>query len=142
MNTEQNTETVKGPTGFETLMGGKDVTVTYQDGKTEAVRVRQLCIEDYPKLLAAMQDEATQAELYCGKEVGWAKQLTTECHDLVMEEGERINADFFGRWVQRRMRKLKLLGPELTDKLVGALANAQSKPTSPGLSARLPQRAD
>jgi hypothetical protein len=127
-----STETLKEPTTFETLIGGKELSVTMRDGKTETVKVLQLPIADYPKLLGSLENEEAQIELYCAKPAGWSKELMPASHDAVMEEAERINGDFFSRWAQRRMRKLEALRPGMVEKMFANLQAAVRPGSLPG----------
>jgi hypothetical protein len=156
---------------FTTLMGGKEITVTRRDGSAESVWVRQLPIEDYPKLLLLLDDELGQVELYCLVAVGglrsageaqaggsrpaeqeqnwaavpagWAKTLRPESHELVINTAEGLNRDFFSRWMRRRMGRLELVRPGLADQVFAGLAGgAGAVPAgSPNLSPRSPQSA-
>lgn len=123
-----------GPTKIETLLGGRGpVTVQFTDGSTQEVTVRQLPISEMPRLAATIEDETAQAELYCGKPKGWAAKLTTESHEQIVVEGERLNADFFARWVARRARRQEILVPGITEQMKRSLLSSlpMSSPSSP-----------
>ena len=148
---------------FETLIGGAVTTIHRKPewGRQE-VFVRQLPIEDYPKLLGLMDDEGAQLELYClvkgppdstdkthgtdarwvPVEKGWAKTLTPAAHDSLMEKAEELNRDFFGRWLRRRMAKMEAIRPGLTEEMVrGASGSRDSAPKLrpiAGLASRRP----
>lgn len=100
-----------GPKPMETLLGHTDLTVTLLDGSTEQVQVRQLPIREYPAYLAAQLDEAAMVEMICAKPAGWADTLTHESIESIVTEGDRMNADFFGRWLQRRIARQERLLP-------------------------------
>ena len=117
----------KGPTSMETLLGRGELNVTKEDGTTEKVDVRQLSIAQFPKLLAAQDDEVAMACLYTGKDQDWFMSLTMESQEAVIVEGDRINADFFVRWFQRRLAKQERLLPGVTEKAIAQMA----KPSSP-----------
>ncbi len=118
------------PSPTETLLGSGTCIVAFKptkavpEPKSETVLILQLEIESFPKLLAAQDDEAKAIELYCGKPDGWAKTLTPSSHELVIAEGERINSDFFGRWVQRRLQRQERLIPGITGRAIAAAAKA------------------
>lgn len=107
----------KGPTGVETLFGGADVTVIMLDGTEQRVMVRQLPIRAMPALLLAQDDEAASIELYCDKPAGWTDTITRDSAERIVTEGERINSDFFGRWLARRVERYKRAAPWLVDSL-------------------------
>lgn len=135
-----STESAKG---FETLMGGVEAAAQFRNGRAEKVWVRQLPIEDYPKLLGLMEDEQKQIELYVMSQeegaawrpvpAGWAKTLTAQSHDELMEKAEELNRDFFGRWLRRRMGKMEAIRPGLTDDLVRGLKGQGSPSSAPQL---------
>jgi len=155
----KNESVITDPTSFETMMGYAEVTVRIRQGattRTESVRVMQLEIEQYPEMLKRFDDERAQIELYCQRlnnpadapsekaggiwgpvPTGWAKTLTPDSHDLVMETGERLNRDFFGRWVQRRMAKLEAMRPGVTERMFAVLAPG-AKPSSDSGSRNAP----
>lgn len=93
----------------ETLLGGADVAVIFRDGTSETIKVRQLPIRLFQMYLAAIDQEARQVELYCDKPEKWSDTLTNESFELIIEEGERINRDFFSRWKVRREKRQELL---------------------------------
>jgi len=114
----------KEPTKTETLLGGAIASVTMRDGKTEEVTIRQLPVKLFPVLLAAQDDEGKLAELYCDKPPGWADALSIDSFEAVITEGERINSDFFSRWVQRRINRQEKMMPGVTARLTERVALA------------------
>jgi len=119
MNTQEDT---KGPTANETLLGGKELTLTIAfaiGGGTAEGRflVQQLPIKKFQELLNAQDDELAMADLFCGQEKGWSEKLTPESLELVILEGERLNSDFFSRWVQRRLARQEKLLPGVTQQI-------------------------
>jgi len=67
--------------------------------------------------------EAIDAE-WMSAPAGWAATLMPDSHELVISTAEALNADFFARWLQRRMRRLETVRPGLADKMFAALAGA------------------
>lgn len=117
---------------METLLGGRDLTITRLDGSTETVKVRQLPIRRFEALRATLADEPARVALYTGQPPPWADLLTPESFEAIIVEGDRLNADFFGRWLQRQMQWQDLLAPGLREQLV------QAAMTSPGASPNSP----
>jgi hypothetical protein len=130
MNQESNPN---GPTPDETLHGGADLIVSKRDGTSETVRIRQLSVGEFPMLLTAQDDEAKAAALYTARTVEWFGGLTLESQEALVIEGDRINADFFGRWFQRRLARQERLMPGVTDRILGVAVSAPAAPanTSP-----------
>jgi hypothetical protein len=124
------------PTKIETLMGGKVVTVALRDGAKEEITVQQLAVAQMPRMLAVIEDEAAMVELFCSKPKGWATTLTPESHEEIVTEGERLNADFFGRWVQRQLQRRERLVPGITQAMQSTVLSnlrtgSPSSPSSP-----------
>ena len=109
------------PTSTETLVGGMSFTATKIDATEEPVQIRQLPVRLLPQLLAALEDEPAMVELFCDKPKGWSDSLAPESFETIVTEGERINADFFSRWAQRRIQRVERLLPGSTAKLVSNL---------------------
>ena len=101
----------------ETLFGGLEFEATLAAGGTEKVFIRQIPIRQMPRMLAALEDENRLVELFCDKPEGWSDALTVESFEKLVTEGERLNADFFSRWVQRRLTRQEKVMPGITEKL-------------------------
>lgn len=119
-----------GPTSIETLFGGVEVPITMLDGTAGRVTVRQLPIRVMPALLLAQDDEAASIELYCDKPAGWADTITRDSAERIVVEGERINADFFARWLARRVARYQRAAPWLVDSL-NSPAPSPASPSKP-----------
>lgn len=115
------------------------MTATLLDGTTCVVQVQRLRVKDFPRYLAAMPDECRQVEVLCGQEPGWAESLTIESHEAILAEGEKLNADFFSRWLERRKaREAKLPKADMGE--VVQMIEALSK-SNPGLLDDLSRKA-
>lgn len=101
----------------ETLFGGLELDATLISGQTEKVFVRQIPIRQMPQMLTALEDENRLVELFCDKPEGWSDSLTVESFEKIVTEGERLNADFFSRWVQRRLTRQEKVMPGITEKI-------------------------
>lgn len=106
---------------FATLVGGIDLSITKLDGSTESVKVRQLPVKLFPQYLATMLDEQKQVELLCDRQPGWADTLTPDSHELIVMEGEKLNRDFFSRWLQRKKEREALIPKPSTGEVVAML---------------------
>jgi hypothetical protein len=106
---------------METLVGGTTFVITKTDTAQETVQIRQLPVRLLPQMLAALEDEPAMVELFCDKPQGWSDSLSPESFEHIITEGERINADFFSRWAQRRIQRVERLLPGSTAKLVANL---------------------
>lgn len=101
----------------ETLFGGLELDATLISGQTEKVFVRQIPIRQMPQMLTALEDENRLVELFCDKPEGWSDTLAVESFEKIVTEGERLNADFFSRWVQRRLTRQEKVMPGITEKI-------------------------
>jgi hypothetical protein len=102
---------------LETIRGGVDLEVQLVGGGTEQVFVRQIPIRLMPQLLATLEDEPRMVELFCDRPEGWSDTLTPEAFERLVAEGERLNADFFSRWLRRRLDRQERLLPGITEQL-------------------------
>jgi len=119
------------PTQTETLMGGITYVATKTDGTSETVTIRQLPIKLFPELLSHLENESAMAELFCARSQGWADTLTPDSFEHIVTEGERLNNDFFLRWVQRRVARQERLLPGITDKVLSSLNGSPKSPSKP-----------
>lgn len=118
---------------METLLGEVDVAVETLQGATEVVRVLQLPIRQMPALAACIDDEERMAALYVDKEPGWSASIKREGIEAIIAMGERLNSDFFERWLQRRMaRQERVLGKGYMEKLVTSQLGPSTSATTSG----------
>ena len=121
--------------GFAAIIGGVKMRAEFIDGSCEDVMVRQLPIRLYKEYLEAQDSEAKILSVLCGKPVEWADGLKIESFEAILDEGEKINADFFSRWVKRQFARKERIMPGIADKLMRQIMS-DLKTTSP--SAPLP----
>jgi len=126
------------PSDLTQLIGGLDLEVGLLNGTTEKVRVRALPIRLLPSYFAVMDDEPAMVELFCERPAGWSDTLAPESFEKILVEGEALNADFFGRWLRRRMERQERLLPGLLEKALAAVPPTKLAPPSPHGSAKLP----
>lgn len=119
---------------LENIRGGMDLELSLVGGGTEQVFVRQIPIRLMPQLLAALEDEPRMVELFCDRPEGWSDTLTPEAFEKVVAEGERLNADFFSRWLRRRLDRQERLLPGITEQLAknaGLPTGSLKSPSAP-----------
>jgi len=88
----------------EALAGGVEITVIKRDKSTEQVKVKQLPVSQMSKYVLALQDEEKIVALVTGKDAKWVESLSNESFERIVEEGDRLNEYFFGRWLTRRRK--------------------------------------
>ena len=119
---------------LENIRGGMDLELSLVGGGTEQVFVRQIPIRLMPQLLAALEDEPRMVELFCDRPEGWSDTLTPEAFEKIVAEGERLNADFFSRWLRRRLDRQERLLPGITEQLAknaGLPTGSLKSPSAP-----------
>ena len=79
--------------------------------------------------LMAEDDETKLIAFYTQKDPAWAARLMPQSQEQILEVGERLNKDFFERWLQRRRRhRAMLLGSnEEQDLIKEAIAEAAER---------------
>lgn len=118
------------PTPAEVLHGGiENVEAVLWDGSTEQVTVRMLPVREYEAFARVLENEPRMAEVLCAKPEGWGDSLRPDSLGRLVEEGERINADFFVPWFRRRAARMERLVP-------GSVGRAVPESPSPSLSPR------
>src|SRR5579872_3980297 len=106
------------PTKIETVSGYTEVTI----GDNAAVRVYQLPLRSYPDYLKAQDDEIAMAILLTKQDRAWVESLSPESHVKIIDEGDRINADFFSAWLVRRNKRLERIIPGFAEKIARTIA--------------------
>jgi hypothetical protein len=136
--------------GNAVLMGGIEVAVVYRSvergsaaGLVERVLVRELAVKEYPRMLAALNDETVQVEVFCGRPRGWGETLTAKSHDEVMRAGEALNKEPFFGWCARRTESIRRMAPgKMEEMIASALKKAkEGAEVSPNGSPRSPLNA-
>ena len=94
-----------GPTGEEILAKGAAVVVKDRAGVDVSVFVRMLPVNSYPEYIPVMEDEEKAADLFANKP-GLSETLPPSSIGKIVEEGERLNSDFFP-WFVRRVRRME-----------------------------------
>lgn len=104
---------------MEILTGGTTMVVKFEDGRPEEtvtvriIRLRQL--QEYGQLIYT-GDEAGQVGLFVAKDAKWVDALTNDSAEKIVEEGQRLNADFFTRSAARKARIGELLAEKVQSK--------------------------
>jgi hypothetical protein len=105
-----------------TLTGGNEFSITKRDGTNETVFVRQLAIKEFPKFLQVQDDELEMIDFACGKTKGFAETLSPESHEALIAQIEKVNGDFFSRWLARRRTRVERIVPDAFEKAIVAPA--------------------
>jgi hypothetical protein len=114
----------------ETLLGGSDFEVLHLDGTKAVVRVRQIPVRLMPRFLEAQGDEAKMIEIATGMSPESVDALAPDSHETLVVEIERVNSDFFLRWVERQKARAERLMPGVLQDRISS-ASPTSPPKSP-----------
>lgn len=92
---------------METLLGGVEVRGLKDrlGNPLPDQQVRQLPLSAMSRYLLTQNDEAAQCDLLCGQAAGWGDTLHLDSVEAIIEAGDRVNADFFARWLRLRLRR-------------------------------------
>lgn len=119
------------------LMGGEKVSVTYHNGKTETVFVRELPVRLFQDYALVVADESKSVELFCSKPEGWADTLTRKSFLNILAKGEETNLSFFVEWGKRLHERTAKIIPQRAQEIQKEQV-AMAGPHSPA-SALTPQ---
>lgn len=116
-STESPTEvTPAGPTATETAYGLVRLTIRRDDGSSQDVNVNQLPLRAWPLLERAIADadsEFALASLYTGTTRNFVDSLSPDSLNLIVEEGDRLNASFFASAARKAKRQADGLPPDV-----------------------------
>ena len=125
-----------GPTTAEVLNGGiQNLDAVLWDGSIEPTTLRMLPVREYEAFARALENEPRMAEILCGKPDGWGDTLRPDSLGRIVTEGERINADFFVPWFQRRAERMERLVPGSVVRQAGGSPSPSSSPRSASVPA-------
>lgn len=134
--------TEPGPTPIETLNGSGEIVVVSADlTEKQTIRLRQITLGECEKLLMAQGDEIALACLYTGKDRAWFDTLSADSQEQVVVEGDRINADFFGRWLSRRLARQERIAPGMMAKVLERAIAPETVEPAPAAQSRSPNSA-
>lgn len=114
----------EGPTPNEVLWGNNVEVVYEKTGEKEAIKLREIPVEDWEKAVVAESNEFLLVELFAGKPPGWSKTIKPESFDQIITTGERLNARFFGfceRTETRAIKRLRRVAPEKLEEVVSGI---------------------
>ena len=115
-----NEARTNGPLPKETAFRGKEITVEGAGGEPEAVRIHQLSLRHADDLLGAQSNEVALALLYTGRDREWFDALPPDSQMAIVEEGDRINANFLKRFLERRLTQGERINPGSRAKALAA----------------------
>ncbi|MBX3747341.1 MAG: hypothetical protein KF833_18685 [Verrucomicrobiae bacterium] len=112
-----------GPTSQEILDGGINIHLA----PDQAVFVRLVPVRLYTDMLGALGDEARLIAIYTDLPEDRIGNLTPPQWERIVEEGDRLNRDFFARWVARRIARQERVMPGIGEQIRTAVSLAVSQ---------------
>lgn len=117
---------------MEALFGGKVISVTFRDGRTEEVRVRELPIRRFPDFFTSLQDEGQLLALVTGQDEETIDKLSDESHEALVEAAMDVNFTRAERWLERQAKLGERLQNNPAVKTAAALQKTlQTSPSAP-----------
>lgn len=107
------------------LLGGTNIDVSFRDGHSERVLVRELPIRLLPKFMELQDKEDQLSELYCDKPEGWDDTLLPESHERIIQTGGDLNFPILDRWVARKVAAVGKLTPAV-NQVKGLMSSSQT----------------
>jgi len=97
---------------FIVLRDGKDIQVNLYDGTAETVKVWFVSQQDYNAYAQSVVtgNEFEEVRFYTKKDAEWVKRLGPWSFDAVLEEGQRLNFPHLIKSLERRLKRMKLIG--------------------------------
>jgi hypothetical protein len=94
------------------LRDGRDMTGQMVDGATETVKVWFVSQADYSAYAQCVVtgQELSEIGFYTRKDAEWIKNMTPWFFDAVLEEGQRLNFPHLTKSLQRRLKRMELIG--------------------------------
>jgi len=109
-------------------MGGNQMRVQFEGGNFEIVTVRQVPLKQYRELMQAQDNEFHFIEIVCNKPEGWAENMKPADYNLLVDEANRINADFFA-WCSRQIARVERLAPGFMERAARTATAPETKPS-------------
>ena len=114
----------------DTLFGQRVLTVTFEDGRTAEMTIKQFRLKQYQQAFPLLDDELGLVALGAGVARGIIEALHPKSFEAAYAALKEVNADGFFIWSARQMERgaasMKNLPPELLEKVI-----AQSQRRSP-----------
>ncbi len=108
---------------------------TFEDGKTDTVRVHQLRLSQYEAAFAKFDNEFELLGLVCGHDAKWAMTLMPESYEDLLKAAQEVNAKGFFVYAERRhgllTRRLNSLSPQILSaatQAAGTSSNSSQRP--------------
>ena len=112
-----------------TVLGGRSLTVTHMDGRTEKIKVHQLAIEQFADYIDFQSQEHKLVGLLCDRPDTWYRSLKHEDYINILKIGEELNFTRAEAWIDRRGDAMA----RLRKRMESVIAHTPTLPDSPGM---------
>lgn len=118
-----------------TVLNATPIAVTYRDGKTETVELRELTIRQLYKFIEHFSESNSPAlaALSVGRDANWPDLLSDDSYGAVVKEAIRLNFPRAAKLISADITVAARLSPAINRLVIAEdlLAGGPSKPTSP-----------
>jgi hypothetical protein len=99
------------------VIGGKSIAITFKptDGAhedsppiTDTLFIKALSVRMADQIILVIDDEFGMAKIFTGKDDAFLDTLTASSFNDIVEEGQKVNADFFDYCSKRIIRRAEL----------------------------------
>jgi len=106
------------------LAGTVNFRAVMLDGSEIDVAVRQLRLRELPKLADCIGDEAAMLKLCTSLSEAQIDSISLKSAEGLVTLCERLNMDFFQRWLERQLRRNEAVVPGVRAKIAAAVDSA------------------
>lgn len=119
----------------DTLFGSRTLPVTFEDGRTAEMVIKQFRVKQYQQAFPLLDDEMGLVALAAGCVRAEVEALHPKSFEHAYAALKEVNAEGFFIWSQRQMERgaagMRNLPPELLEKVITRSALPRQLPHSP-----------
>jgi hypothetical protein len=118
----------------DTLNGGRKINITFEDGTTREIIVRQIRVCEYQEAFPKIDNEIALDAFVSCLSVAEVGKLTPESYEFLNTTVQEVNAKGFFVWsarqLERAQKQMAAMSPEMVNLILDRGAQAL-KPQSP-----------
>jgi hypothetical protein len=119
----------------DTLFGQRVLNVTFEDGHTAEMTIKQFKLRQYQQAFPLLDDEIGLVALAAGAARGVIEGLHPKSFEAAVAAVKEVNADGFFIWCGRQMERgaasMRNLPPELLEKVIAQTKRSPLSTSSP-----------
>lgn len=115
------------------IVGELNSQAVLRDGSVIDTKVRQLRLRELPKLADCIGDEAAMLKMCTSLSEEQINELSLMSAEGLVSLCERLNMDFFQRWLERQLRRNEAVVPGVRQRIAATVESAlrTTSPNSP-----------